>query len=697
MSLKKNREHFDSIHPDYSQKHYSVCLLRTYLLAFSKLTSPETLNQLLDQLNVKPSYFHKKTNWVSVKFFNDFNEEASKYVNLEQLNKVAGRISISPEFLRERYYVTKYFATPKMFVKAVQDSFDEMNVTRTCQGQVLSDNMVEFILHTKEGYSLPKDRAFQANFIAMFQNAFSTIAGHGLSNVKVIQTHNSLDGDDQCRYEVSWESCKDKKFNYMIALLSIITLSTGVFYREKLLAVTFISVALICLFVMYKKLKNLFSLKGDLVAIQQKFEEYQEDSKTQYSNLQRMKYNIQRSYDELDVLLQTNNLLLEEENIQAILDNSVKSLCVKFNFNRSVILLHHKAKNILKTSSLFSEENEENDRIWNFEVKLDNKRENPNVVSSVFYNQKTAVLNNVMKNIDQFNDESKALIRNFNATAFVSSPIVFKGDSIGVLIADKGMNFNGTIGDQDKEIIENICQQIGIALSKQMKIDELDQTLSLFKKYNPSLFNQNEVFVPESALGGKEEEIICMFCDIRKFTLISDKFPPDVTLSLLNSFYSIVQESVKISGGIIDKFIGDEVFVIWKSSITDPTAVMNSCNLIMSKLKTYNHTQAKQGLPEIVVGFGLHKGKVIMGNIGTKDRMDFTCIGKAVNVASRLQTMCKELNTSMVVSKDFYSLCSLNDSSWESKEVQIRGIVEKMFVYYQKYICEKEREDERAA
>ena len=141
-----------------------------------------------------------------------------------------------------------------------------------------------------------------------------------------------------------------------------------------------------------------------------------------------------------------------------------------------------------------------------------------------------------------------------------------------------------------------------------------------------------------------------MFCDVRGFTAMSERLGAEGVVQVMNDVFQIIEEEVQELGGEILKFIGDALLIIFpREHLTDREL---SHRMIHSALDSVTRVEShgeSLGLP-LSVGFGCHIGEVLYGNIGTKTRLDFTVMGPAVNLTSRLESMCKSLGAQLTVS-----------------------------------------------
>jgi adenylate cyclase len=156
------------------------------------------------------------------------------------------------------------------------------------------------------------------------------------------------------------------------------------------------------------------------------------------------------------------------------------------------------------------------------------------------------------------------------------------------------------------------------------------------------------------------------FCDLRDFTAMSNQLPRDEVIALLNDYFDAMARPVHAHGGEILKFIGDAMLAIFP--MQDDLDRDHKCHIALSAaheafdaLDALNEIRASAGKPPLRAGIGLHAGSVSYGNIGAvignSARLDFTAIGPSVNLASRIQDLCRGLNRPLLASKAFASPC----------------------------------------
>ena len=152
---------------------------------------------------------------------------------------------------------------------------------------------------------------------------------------------------------------------------------------------------------------------------------------------------------------------------------------------------------------------------------------------------------------------------------------------------------------------------------------------------------------------------VLLYSDIRNFTVLSEKLDASKVVEMLNFYYGIWHETVKAYHGIINKFIGDALLAFFdkKEALNENACfAVNSALLMLEKFEHINHALDKKNLPMMDgIGIGIHCGEVILGDIGG-ERKDYTLIGDTVNTTARLEALCKECHTSLIVSEACYLL-----------------------------------------
>ena len=180
-------------------------------------------------------------------------------------------------------------------------------------------------------------------------------------------------------------------------------------------------------------------------------------------------------------------------------------------------------------------------------------------------------------------------------------------------------------------------------------------------------------------LGGQETTATILFCDIRGFTPLSERSTPQEMVTLLNLFLSRMNEVVFTNGGMVNKFIGDAILVVFglersdDEPATDAADAVRCVHAMLIELERLNAERAAAGQESLEVSVGLHRGRVVHGNVGSQHRMDYTVIGDAVNTASRVESLCKELGQTVVLTGEVLEALSDESQFVNLGQRQLRG------------------------
>jgi adenylate cyclase len=156
------------------------------------------------------------------------------------------------------------------------------------------------------------------------------------------------------------------------------------------------------------------------------------------------------------------------------------------------------------------------------------------------------------------------------------------------------------------------------------------------------------------ALGGQAAPVTVLFSDIRSFTTISEHLGPQGTVAFLNEYFELMVDIIQREGGMLDKFIGDAImagFGVPVAHEDDVDRAVRAAIAMIKTLRAWNVERAAEGKPAVDIGIGLNTDNVVSGNIGSKKRMDYTMIGDGVNLASRLESACKQYGAHILVSE----------------------------------------------
>jgi len=261
--------------------------------------------------------------------------------------------------------------------------------------------------------------------------------------------------------------------------------------------------------------------------------------------------------------------------------------------------------------------------------------------------------NDLSQRVDvEYKDEIGAMARTFN---------VMLAELEGAYDQIKGFAFRAVVAQRNERKIRNI-----------------------FQKYVPKDVIDSVLDNPESALVGENRVLAILFSDIRSFTTISEGFAPDELVKSLNKYFGAMVDIIDAHRGITDKYIGDAIMAFFGAPVkhdNDPLEAVRAALEMQIALRQFNEDHLKEGKPAFKTGIGVNYGVVTVGNIGSEKKMDYTIIGDAVNLGSRLEGLTKEYRQEVIFSESVFRKVKTELSCRLIDKVQVKGKTSGVSIY----------------
>ena len=188
----------------------------------------------------------------------------------------------------------------------------------------------------------------------------------------------------------------------------------------------------------------------------------------------------------------------------------------------------------------------------------------------------------------------------------------------------------------------------------------------------------------EEILGGKSTVATVLFSDIRGFTTLTEELGAQGTVSLLNEYFTLMVDCIRKEGGMLDKFIGDAAMAAFGVPLPhddDEDRAVRAAIGMINALRTWNVQRLADGKKPVNMGIGLNTDTIVSGNIGSPKRMDYTLIGDGVNLASRIESLCKQYHASILISENTYKRLKGTYRIREVDRVQVKGKTHNVGIY----------------
>ena len=299
---------------------------------------------------------------------------------------------------------------------------------------------------------------------------------------------------------------------------------------------------------------------------------------------------------------------------------------------------------------------------YNNILLLDNVKKSKKLIDNIMSSISTGIIKiNLMGEIEYINDsaieifnfEDQSLLNNHYAIVFIENPelveLIEFAESRNHVLYEENLNIKKQ--DQKQTHINLTISPVfddGVNSGSVISIEDLsdiNKVKSTFKKYVSENIVDELLLNEESLeLGGIEQEVCVLFSDIRGFTSMSERLEASRVVTLLNRFFDKMIDVVFKYNGTLDKIIGDELMVLYGAPLKKTDDILNAVNTakeMFVSLDNFNKKMNDDGFPKLNIGIGINYGKVICGNIGSEQQMNYTVIGDTVNLASRLCSAAK--------------------------------------------------------
>jgi adenylate cyclase len=321
-------------------------------------------------------------------------------------------------------------------------------------------------------------------------------------------------------------------------------------------------------------------------------------------------------------------------------------------------------------------------------VKTRSGKSDPNIVLSKTVmaevtTNRAAVLSSDATMDARFSGAHSIIMQGIRST--MTLPLLHAGDLLGIMHLDSLFTSNA-FTEKDLQICTGMAAQAAISIQNARlatRIEKEAQTRAQISRLiPPSVVEQvlkGELTIEK---GGRQQEVTMLFSDIRGFTTMSDGRPPQEIVNTLNEYFEVMVDILFKYSGTLDKFVGDEIIGLFGAPIAIEDAPFKAvaCALAMLQgLEEFNRTRAAENQAAIRIGVGINTGNVITGSIGSTRALQYTAIGDAMNVASRLVNVAG--SGEIIVSEDTYGHIRGRVEATALPPVKVKGKADELKVY----------------
>jgi class 3 adenylate cyclase len=278
----------------------------------------------------------------------------------------------------------------------------------------------------------------------------------------------------------------------------------------------------------------------------------------------------------------------------------------------------------------------------------------------------------ITANLSELAGYARQVFLEHGTHGFVSVPIMVSGQWWGFLGFDD-CHIERQWTSAEIDVLKTAAGLVAAAIEREraekLAQDAERRRAKLARYFSPNIVEELLSSAEESRT--RSQTVSILFADIWGFTRASSALPGPQVMSLLREFLSVVEQAVFDNHGTLDKFLGDGFMATFGTPWVGPQDATNAlrcaCQMV-DKVAAWNRRRSASGLPELFIGIGIHRGEVVLGEIGSERRLEFAVVGDAVNVASRLQEMTRKFQLAIVASDDVIG-AARTESGWITRGV----------------------------
>ncbi len=379
---------------------------------------------------------------------------------------------------------------------------------------------------------------------------------------------------------------------------------------------------------------------------------------------------LRADYEKLRIAHELSQKLSVEPSLDELLQKIVDETFLLIRADRAVILLYDRTSDQLVPRYV-------RQRRDDGEIRLSSS-----ILDDV-KNNKRAVLSSDAMVDERFKAAKSIIMQGIRSTMCV--PLLYNEHLLGAMHMDS-MLTTGAFTEKDLVLFSGIATQAAVAIQNNHLAQKIESDAAtraqLQRLLSPNLVDEIVSGALHLEQGGMRRHVTMLFADIRGFTTMSERHTPEEMVTTLNDYFEVMVDVLFRHGGTLDKYVGDEIIGLFGAPVELADAPLRAvrCALDMLKaLEEFNRIRTERQLDPLNIGIGLNTGSVIAGAIGSSRTLQYTVIGDAVNVASRLCSVAK--SGEIIVSESTKNACGLHVTAQAREPVVVKGKAAPLQIY----------------
>ncbi len=619
--------------PNGSRKLYNAKILRNYAqyLRLQLRWDAEQVSRLFRACGRDASLLANDDNWFDQEFSDRFHDQVSKLTRDPAIARKVGRYTATSYCQGIVGRFAKSLLTPEAFFRKIPEIV--MFYTRATRFSLTSLGRSRAVLRStveEECVERPYQCENRKGILEAVPSAF------GCRGISLKETECYHRGGRWCEYEITWNSpWRVRPFAYS-TILAIVT-SFLIFGFGGRAAVSFA--------------QGLF-VGGLVFLCLREWDRYRKEkiSREQNEALEQSLETLERHKRESELVRSVTRATTQLAPEDDLLRKTAASLRREEGYDRVLILMMNPTTSTLSAKAWagFDVAHENLIREMEFNVRPDNY---DGFFVQVINSRKPLLVCDLQSNMKTQSRKTQQYIRLLGTEAFAAVPIQLNNRAVGLLSVENKLG-SRPLFESDLELLGNLADHLAVSIANSRHYEEARSALGLaknletreremkrrFSKYVPTHAHVPLSPLDSSAMLVQKKELSVMFVDIISFTTMSEQYGPEDVVRMLNIYIDEVAQAVALEEGQINKIMGDGLLLYFEG--VNERAI-RAGRRILQTLPRMNERLMREGFAPVHVGIGAHRGECTIGNIGSRDRIDYTLIGDTVNIASRIQAFTR--------------------------------------------------------
>jgi class 3 adenylate cyclase len=669
------------IDPKYLLPHYNTSIYRGYLSYLSKTIGEARTKEIVAKMPVPWEYLNTNDNWVSEDFSEIFFDVLTSEKGLpEDFSFQAGLHALSPESMGTvPHLVSKMLSTQAFFNEAVRHA---RKLNKIDHFEIQLSEAGKFYFSVKSNRITRHLKPIADNWSGNLEGVFKI---HGVSNGGI---RFSIVDDNTIEMKADWSHSNSSLLYISVSALAVLVIILSFYFDFSQSTKIGLVVAFnILLFFMMTQIKKDGRRR---IADEAKFvENIVEEHEKRYLELYESKAKLDRRFKEANLLRSVLGRMIQSNTSEGLVQQTLSEIKSSLGYDRVMFFKHDPDQVRLVISAQAGFNSDVFNEISSYTLDLREQTASGLHLGNLFRQKKSILVPVSSDYINSLSEEGRRLILTSKSKSFLVCSVALDHESFGMLLVDYTRD-DIVVTQDDLHIIQNLANQLAILLDNARVLEQETKLRKSFQKFVPSTVISQMMKSDDSidTHFARSAEVTVLFSDIRGFTTRSDSVPADILVRALNLYFTAMTEVVYRHGGIVDKFLGDGMMVLFNAFGTDAkhaesavAAAIEMHRVLAQVNESIESMMQDHGVWQpFDVGVGIHTGPAVVGNIGSNQKTEFTAIGRTVNIAARLQDLTK-MHPGIVISDDVKIRLNSPFELIDLGLCQIRGIRGPMHVY----------------